>query len=119
MFLGFIVQMASGDARNSLNALELALVTTPPGKDGVVVVDLTVAEESIQQRALLYDKDGDIHYDMISAFIKSLRGSDPDAALYWMARMIRAGEDPACAGGSRPSGKPPSAPPRRSSGQRK
>ena len=92
--LDHIVQMASGDARNSLNALELALVTTPPGKDGVIVVDLAVAEESIQQRALLYDKDGDIHYDMISAFIKSLRGSDPDAALYWMARMIRAGEDP-------------------------
>ena len=92
--LDHIVQLASGDARNALNALELALVTTPPGEDGTVTVDLEVAEESIQQRALLYDKDGDIHYDMISAFIKSLRGTDPDAALYWMARMIRAGEDP-------------------------
>jgi putative ATPase len=92
--LDHIVQLASGDARNALNALELALVTTPPGDDGVVRVGLEVAEESIQQRALLYDKDGDIHYDMISAFIKSLRGTDPDAALYWMARMIRAGEDP-------------------------
>ncbi len=92
--LDHIVQLASGDARNALNALELALVTTPAGDDGVVRVDLEVAEESIQQRALLYDKDGDIHYDMISAFIKSLRGTDPDAALYWMARMIRAGEDP-------------------------
>lgn len=92
--LGHIVQLASGDARNALNALELALVTTPPGDDGVARIGLEVAEESIQQRALLYDKDGDIHYDMISAFIKSLRGTDPDAALYWMARMIRAGEDP-------------------------
>lgn len=92
--LDHIVQLASGDARNALNALELALVTTPPDEDGVARVGLKVAEESIQQRALLYDKDGDIHYDMISAFIKSLRGTDPDAALYWMARMIRAGEDP-------------------------
>ena len=92
--LDHIVQLASGDARNALNALELALVTTPPGDDGVARIGLEVAEESIQQRALLYDKDGDIHYDMISAFIKSLRGTDPDAALYWMARMIRAGEDP-------------------------
>jgi len=92
--LDHIVQLASGDARNALNALELALVTTPPDEDGVARVGLEVAEESIQQRALLYDKDGDIHYDMISAFIKSLRGTDPDAALYWMARMIRAGEDP-------------------------
>jgi len=92
--LGHIVSLASGDARNALNALELAVETTPPDDDGTIRVDLAVAEESIQQRALLYDKDGDVHYDMISAFIKSLRGSDPDAALFWMARMIRAGEDP-------------------------
>jgi putative ATPase len=86
--------MAQGDARNLLNALELAVETTAPGPDGVVTVDRGVAEESIQRRALLYDKDGDAHYDTISAFIKSLRGSDPDAALYWLARMVRAGEDP-------------------------
>ena len=89
-----IIRLAAGDARNALNALELAVVTTPAGDDGRTVIDLTVAEESIQQRALLYDKDGDVHYDMISAFIKSLRGSDPDASLFWLARMIRAGEDP-------------------------
>ena len=87
-------RMAQGDARNALNALELAVVTTPPAAGGEVVIDVAVAEESIQRRALLYDKDGDVHYDTISAFIKSLRGSDPDAALYWMARMIAAGEDP-------------------------
>ncbi len=89
-----IVGLASGDARNVLNALELAVETTPPREDGVVFIDSHVAEESIQQRALLYDKDGDVHYDTISAFIKSLRGSDPDAALFWMAKMIRAGEGP-------------------------
>src|SRR5574341_1458423 len=85
---------AQGDARNVLNALELAVETTPPGPGGAIVVDRSVAEESIQRRALLYDKDGDAHYDTISAFIKSLRGSDPDAALYWLAKMVRAGEDP-------------------------
>jgi len=85
---------AQGDARCALNALELAVETTPPGPDGVIRIDRDVAEESIQRRALLYDKDGDAHYDAISAFIKSLRGSDPDAALYWMARMLLAGEDP-------------------------
>jgi putative ATPase len=89
-----LVDVASGDARGVLNALELAVETTPPGPDGTIVVDLTVAEESIQRRAVLYDKDGDVHFDTISAFIKSLRGSDPDAALYWMARMVYAGEDP-------------------------
>jgi len=89
-----IVRLAAGDARNALNALELAVVTTPPDAAGRIRIDLAVAEESIQQRALLYDRDGDVHYDMISAFIKSLRGSDPDAALFWLARMIRAGEDP-------------------------
>ncbi|HEX6384883.1 MAG TPA: AAA family ATPase [Anaerolineae bacterium] len=92
--LEHLVDVANGDARGVLNALELAVETTPPNEDGVIVVDLAVAEESIQRRAVLYDKEGDVHYDTISAFIKSLRGSDPDAALYWMARMIYAGEDP-------------------------
>jgi putative ATPase len=92
--LAHIARTAQGDARNALNALELAVETTPPGPGGEAVVDLLVAEESIQKRALLYDKDGDAHYDTISAFIKSLRGSDPDAALFWMAKMIAAGEDP-------------------------
>jgi len=92
--LAHLVNVANGDARSVLNALELAVETTPPDERGVIVVDRTVAEESIQRRAVLYDKDGDYHYDTISAFIKSLRGSDPDAALYWLARMIYAGEDP-------------------------
>jgi putative ATPase len=107
--LDHLVDVANGDARGVLNALELAVETTPPNEEGVdaegvdaegvdaegvIVVDLEVAEESIQRRAVLYDKDGDVHYDTISAFIKSLRGSDPDAALYWMARMVYAGEDP-------------------------
>jgi putative ATPase len=78
-----LVDVAGGDARNALNALELA-----------IRINLSVAQESIQRRALLYDRDGDAHYDTISAFIKSLRGSDPDAALYWMARMLYSGEDP-------------------------
>ena len=89
-----LLNVANGDARSLLNALELAVATTPAGDDGVVRVDRLVAEESIQRRAVLYDKEGDAHYDTISAFIKSVRGSDPDAALYWMARMVYAGEDP-------------------------
>jgi putative ATPase len=92
--LAHLVHVAGGDARNALNALELAVVTTPADKAGQVHVDLAVAQDSIQRRALLYDRDGDAHYDTISAFIKSLRGGDPDAALYWMARMIYSGEDP-------------------------
>ena len=92
--LTHLVDTASGDARSLLNALELAVETTAPGPDGLVRLTLEVCEESIQKKALLYDKDGDVHYDAISAFIKSVRGSDPDAALYWMARMIAAGEDP-------------------------
>jgi putative ATPase len=92
--LGHLVATANGDARSLLNALELAVETTEPDGAGVVRVDLTVAEDSIQRRAVLYDKDGDAHFDTVSAFIKSLRGSDPDAALYWMARMVYAGEDP-------------------------
>jgi putative ATPase len=77
-----------------LNALELAVETTPPGPTGRVTISLDVAQESIQRRAILYDKDGDAHYDTISAFIKSIRGSDPDAALYWLAKMLYAGESP-------------------------
>ncbi len=92
--LSHLVDVANGDARGVLNALELAVETTPPNEDGIIVVDMAVAEESIQRRAVLYDKDGDYHYDTISAFIKSLRGSDPDAALYWLAKMVYAGEDP-------------------------
>jgi putative ATPase len=92
--LDHLVRVAGGDARIALNALELAVETTAPDAGGVIQVSLEIAEDSIQQRALLYDKDGDAHYDTISAFIKSLRGSDPDAALYWLARMIHAGEDP-------------------------
>ena len=91
--LDHLVDVAGGDARSLLNALQLAVETTDPA-DGPIVVDLAVAEESIQRRAVLYDKDGDAHYDTISAFIKSVRGSDPDAALYWLARMVYAGEDP-------------------------
>lgn len=92
--LEHLVDVANGDARGVLNALELAVETTPPGDDDLIKIDLAVVEESIQRRAVLYDKEGDVHYDTISAFIKSLRGSDTDAALYWMARMVYAGEDP-------------------------
>ncbi len=89
-----LIRYADGDARRLLNALELAATTTPPGPDGRIVITLDVAVESIQRRAVRYDKSGDNHYDTISAFIKSIRGSDPDAALYWLARMLDAGEDP-------------------------
>jgi putative ATPase len=92
--LEHLVNIANGDARALLNALELAVETTPPDATGIISITLAVAEESIQQRAVLYDKEGDAHFDTISAFIKSLRGSDPDAALYWLARMVYAGEDP-------------------------
>jgi putative ATPase len=92
--LAHLINIAGGDARNALNALELAVETTAPGPDGVIRVSLAVAQESIQRRAVLYDKDGDAHYDTISAFIKSVRGSDPDAALYWLAKMLYAGESP-------------------------
>ena len=92
--LEHLVGTSGGDARSLLNALELAVETTPASADGTVHISLEVAEDSIQRRAVLYDRDGDAHYDTISAFIKSLRGSDPDAALYWMARMLYAGEDP-------------------------
>jgi len=92
--LAHLVHIAGGDARSALNALELAVESTPPDDDGAICITLSVAEESIQQRALRYDKTGDEHYDTISAFIKSVRGSDPDAALYWLAKMVTAGEDP-------------------------
>ncbi len=92
--LTFLADTANGDARTGLNALELAVLTTDKGKDGKIHITLPVAEECIQKRALNYDKNGDNHYDTISAFIKSMRGSDPDAALYYLAKMIYAGEDP-------------------------
>jgi putative ATPase len=92
--LEHLVNIANGDARALLNALELAVETTPPNPAEIIHITLDVAEESIQRRAVLYDKEGDAHFDTISAFIKSLRGSDPDAALYWLARMVYAGEDP-------------------------
>lgn len=111
--LSHLVDVANGDARALLNALELAVDTTPPrpwtSQDdeaafahvqrpdpatGLIHITLAIAEESIQRRAVLYDKEGDYHFDTISAFIKSLRGSDPDAALYWLAKMVYAGEDP-------------------------
>ena len=89
-----LLDVAGGDARSLLNALELAVETTAPNADGLISIDLAIAEESIQQRAVLYDKQGDAHFDTISAFIKSLRGSDADAALFWLARMVEAGENP-------------------------
>ncbi|MGD1863556.1 MAG: AAA family ATPase [Phormidesmis sp.] len=91
--LEHLVNVANGDARTVLNALELAVETTPPDKTGAIQITLPVAEDSIQQRAVLYDKEGDAHFDTISAFIKSMRGSDPDATMYWLARMVYAGED--------------------------
>lgn len=94
--LEHLVRVADGDARSALSALELAVRATAPGSgdDGTRVVSAETVAEAIQKRALTYDRDGDQHHDTISAFIKSLRGSDPDAALYWLARMIYAGEDP-------------------------
>jgi len=92
--LAFLANRANGDARTALNALELAALTTEPDPDGHIIVDLDVAAACIQKRALCYEKNGDNHYDTISAFIKSMRGSDPDAAVYYLARMLHAGEDP-------------------------
>lgn len=89
-----LVHVANGDGRTALHALELAVLTTDPNKEGKIHITLSVAEESIQERVLQYDKTGDNHYDTVSAFIKSMRGSDPDATLYWLAKMITAGEDP-------------------------
>jgi putative ATPase len=92
--LDFLSVGCDGDARKALNSLEIAALTTPPDKNGAVRVTRSVAEESIQKKAVVYDADEDGHYNTISAFIKSMRGSDPDAALYWLAKMIVAGEDP-------------------------
>ena len=88
-----LATVSDGDARKCLNALEIGVLTTPAGPDGVIPFTLAVAEESIQRKAVVYDGDGDDHYDTVSAFIKSMRGSDPDATLYWLAKMLYAGEE--------------------------
>ncbi len=92
--LAHLARVADGDGRKALNALEVAVLTTAPDPDGVIRITMSIAEQSIQKKAIVYDGDGDAHYDTASAFIKSMRGSDPDAALYWLAKMIHAGEDP-------------------------
>ncbi len=92
--LAFLARASEGDARRALNALELGALTTPANKEGTVVITVAVAAESIQKKVIVYDRDEDGHYDTASAFIKSMRGSDPDAAIYWMAKMLAAGEDP-------------------------
>ena len=89
-----LVSMSNSDARTALNALEVAVMTTPPDQDGKRFVTLPMVEDAVQHRAILYDKNGEQHYDIISALHKTMRGSDPDAALYWLARMLEAGEDP-------------------------
>ena len=91
--LDFLADMAEGDARKALNAVELGILSTERNSEGKIVIDLEVAEECIQRRAIRYDKNGDNHYDVISAFIKSMRGSDPDAVLYYLAKMLYGGED--------------------------
>ena len=88
-----LAKVSDGDARKCLNALEVGVLTTPPDSRGVIHFTLAVAEQSIQQKAVVYDRDGDAHYDTISAFIKSMRGSDENAAMYWLAKMLHAGED--------------------------
>src|SRR5882724_1297209 len=92
--LRHLATVADGDARKALNSVEIAALTTAPANDGFIHIDLSVAEQCIQKKAVVYDGDEDAHYDTISAFIKSMRGSDPDATLYWLAKMIHAGEDP-------------------------
>ena len=92
--VSFIAEMAGGDARAALNAVELGVMTTEPDEEGKIVIDLDVAQECIQRKVVNYDKSGDNHYDVISAFIKSMRGTDPDAAVFYLARMLDAGEDP-------------------------
>ena len=89
----FLADISGGDARSALNALELGVLTTKPGEDGKIHIDLETASDCIQKRVVRYDKGGDEHYDTISAFIKSMRGSDPDAAVYYLAKMLCAGED--------------------------
>lgn len=91
--LEHLAMVSDGDARKSLNALELAVLSSTPDEEGAIEIDLTAAEESVQQKTVVYDGDGDAHYDTASAFIKSMRASDPDAAIYWLAKMIYAGED--------------------------
>ena len=92
--LDHLINFSSGDARNLINALELAINTTPENQEKIVEIDLMVAQDSIQNKNIIYDKCGQNHFDVISAFIKSIRGSDPNATLYWLANMIEAGEDP-------------------------
>ena len=92
--LDFLAKVSDGDARRALNAIEIGVLTTEPGPDGLRHYTLKIGEESIQKKAIVYDRDEDSHYDVASAFIKSMRGSDPDAAVYWMAKMLEAGEDP-------------------------
>ena len=92
--LSFLAEVCDGDARRAINALEIGALTSEPHSDGFIHFDLKLAQESIQKKVVLYDRDGDAHFDTASAFIKSMRGSDPDSALYWMAKMLYAGEDP-------------------------
>ena len=92
--INHLIQFSGGDARNLINALELAISITKENKEKLVVIDLRIAEDSIQKKNIVYDKNGQNHFDVISAFIKSIRGSDPDATLYWLANMVEAGEDP-------------------------
>ena len=92
--VAFLAQASDGDGRKALNALEIGCLTTPKDKDGIIRFTTAIAAESIQKKQVQYDRDGDAHYDTASAFIKSMRGSDPDATLYWMAKMLYAGEDP-------------------------
>lgn len=92
--LNHLINISNGDARIGLNGLELAVLTTDPNSDGLINLDIKIIEDCVQQRAIKYEKNGDEHYDTVSAFIKSMRGSDPDATLYWLAKMIYAGEDP-------------------------
>ena len=92
--INHLVKFSGGDARNLINALELGINITKENKDKLVVIDLQIAEDSIQKKNIVYDKNGQNHFDVISAFIKSIRGSDPDATLYWLANMVEAGEDP-------------------------
>jgi putative ATPase len=92
--LDIIVDNSNGDVRKALSALELGVETTPSDENGIIKIDVEIAQECIQSKKVVYDKNGDNHYDTISAFIKSMRGSDPDAAVYWLAKMIKGGEDP-------------------------
>ena len=92
--LDHLTAVSNGDVRRALNALELGILTKEKDDQGYIHIDLETAQECIQKKAVQYDKKGDNHYDTISAFIKSIRGSDPDAALYWLAKMLEAGEDP-------------------------